>query len=237
MKKKTIVVILLALLVVGGLGAALIKKNNASAGNSQGQTGTEETYDEMMARMHPNQPSSNDMSSHHGGSTQATNDKTNTDMNKISFSSAIGQTAPDFTLTRRDGSKFALSEYKDKTVVLFFNEGNMCYPACWEQIASLAADNRFNTGEVVTASIVVDTKEQWDKIIRAQPKFQSATILFDTNKAVSGAYDVLNVPSSMHKGSYPGHTYYIIRNGAVTFVLDDTNMALNNDVLASKLKV
>ncbi len=236
MKKKTIVIILLALLVVGGLGAALIKQNNALKSNSQGRTGGE-TYDEMTARMHPNQPGSNDMSSHHGGSAQTANDNTNTEMNKISFSSAIGQTAPDFTLTRKDGSKFTLSEYKDKTVVLFFNEGAMCYPACWDQIASLTADSRFNTGEVVTASIVVDTREQWDKIIRSQSKLQSATMLFDTNKAVSGAYDVLNAASSMYKGSFPGHTYYIIRNGIVTFALDDTNMALNNDILASKLKM
>lgn len=194
-----------------------------------------ESYDEMMARMHPAQPSSNDMSSHHGGSAQVSADKTNIGMNKIRFSGAVGQQAPDFTLTKQDGSKFKLSDYQDKTIVLFFNEGSMCYPQCWEQIASLGNDERFNTDDIISASIVIDTKEQWDKIIRSQPRYGAGNILFDSNKVVSDAYDVLNVPSSMHKGSYPGHTYIIVKHGVITYILDDPKMALNNDVLASKL--
>ncbi|PIN77945.1 hypothetical protein COV14_04815, partial [Candidatus Woesearchaeota archaeon CG10_big_fil_rev_8_21_14_0_10_33_12] len=119
--------------------------------------------------------------------------------------------------------------------VLFFNEGAMCYPACWNQIASLGSDDRFNNDNVIVASIVVDAKEKWDKIIQSQPKYLSGLILFDTNTAVSDAYDVLNLPSSMHKGSFPGHTYVIIKQGVISYVLDDPNMALNNDLLATNL--
>ncbi len=214
MNKKIIAIIVLGLFVVGGLVMlGLGNKGGTSANtNQQGQ----ESYDEMMARMHPSEQNNNYTAN-------------------MQFSNAIGQQAPDFTLTKQDGSKFKLSDYQNKTVVLFFNEGSMCYPACWEQIASLGNDKRFNTGDIVSASIVVDTKEQWDRIIRSQPKYGSGNILFDTNKSVSNAYGVLNLPSSMHKGLLPGHTYVIIKKGIISYVLDDPNMALNNEVLASKL--
>lgn len=236
--KKIIAIIVLGLLVTGGIGMIFLgKRGNALTGNavkdSDQQQG--ESYDEMMVRMHPNQQNNNDMPSHHGGGVQTNNDRTNMEIDKLRFSNAIGQTAPDFSLTKQDGSKFTLSDYKDKTVVLFFNEGSMCYPACWDQTASFGADERFNNDNTITASIVVDGKEKWDKIIRSQPKYGAGIILFDTNRAVSQAYDVLNLPSSMHKGSYPGHTYIIIKNGIISYVLDDPNMALNNDKLALKV--
>ena len=155
--------------------------------------------------------------------------------NKISFSNAIGKTAPDFTLTRQDGSKFTLGNYKDKTIVLFFNEGSMCYPACWNQMASFGSDERFNNENVITVSIVIDEKNKWDQIISSKPEYGKGVILFDTTKEVSKAYDVLNLPSSMHRGSYPGHTYVIIKNDIITYTLDDPNMALNNDKLASQI--
>ena len=219
---------------------SLIQELRASAdieylqsSNTNQQQG--ESYEEMTARMHPSQQNNDDMSSHHGGSVQTSNDKTNLEMDKISFSSAIGQIAPDFTLTKQDGLKFTLSDYKDKTVVLFFNEGAMCYPACWDQMASLGVDERFNNDNIITASIVIDGKEKWNQILSSQPKYGSGAILFDAGAAVSRAYDVLNLPSSMHKGSFPGHTYVIIKNGVISYVLDDPNMALNNDKLALKI--
>ena len=213
MNNKTIVAIgIVIIMIIGGISIFTFK-----SGNSDKEIGA------------------NDMSSHHGGGAQTSNDPANTNMDKISFSSVVGQTAPDFTLPKQDGSTFTLSDYKNKTVILFFNEGAMCYPSCWEQIASLANDARFNNDDIIVASIVVDTKEQWDKIMSSQAKFQSAAILLDTNKAVSKAYDVLNLQSSMHKGIMPGHTYYVMKNGVITFVLDDPNMGINNDVLAAKI--
>jgi len=43
----------------------------------------------------------------------------------------VGEPAPDFTLTSIDGETVRLSDYRGKNVVLFFNEGSMCYPVCW----------------------------------------------------------------------------------------------------------
>lgn len=237
--KKYMIIAVLIILVIGGFSIWSFNNKAATlpyAPNANQQAG--ESYDEMMARMHPAQQNSiqqgnDDMSDHHG--SPSTTDQSNMGLSKISFSEAIGKPAPEFVLTAQDGSKFALSDYKDKTVVLFFNEGAMCYPACWNQIASLNSDARFNNADVITASIVTDSKDKWSQIIRSQPKYGTGTILFDTNAAVSQAYGVLNLPSSMHKGSYPGHTYVVIRKGVVSYVLDDPNMALNNELLASKL--
>lgn len=209
---KIIVIIVVGLFIVGGLSMLSFNKSESAT-----------------------QQNSHDMSSHYNSDVQASTDKTNVGMDKIRFSNAIGQTAPDFTLPAQDDSTFTLSDYKNKTVVLFFNEGAMCYPSCWDQIASLGADERFNNDDVIAASIVTDEKGKWDQILRSKQEFRAGIILFDANTAVSQAYNVLNLPSSMHKGLFPGHTYIIIKNGIISYVLDDPNMALNNEELALRI--
>ncbi|MFA4820030.1 MAG: redoxin domain-containing protein [Candidatus Aenigmatarchaeota archaeon] len=156
---------------------------------------------------------------------------------KISFGQAVGQKAPDFTLQSIEGTNVKLSEYKGKTVVLFFNEGSMCYPACWDQMAALGNDARFDTGDVITFSILADQKSEWEKIVSQVPKLSKAKILFDSTRAVSSAYDVLSLKSSMHPGNYPGHTYFIIdKDGIVRYTLDDPAMAIRNDKLAAEME-
>lgn len=155
---------------------------------------------------------------------------------KLSFNQAVGKQAPDFSLESIDGKTIKLSDYRGKNVVLFFNEGTMCYPACWDQMVALGNDARFNTGDVVAFSVVVDQKSEWEKIIRRVPQLSKAKILFDTTRAVSSAYDVLSLPSSMHPGSYPGHTYFIIdKELIVRYIFDDPKMAIRNDLLISEL--
>lgn len=153
------------------------------------------------------------------------------------FKSAVGKSAPEFGLQYMNGNIVKLSNYKGKNVVLFFNEGAMCYPACWNQISALANDDRFNKDDVVVFSIVVDTKSQWQQILKKVPQLSKSKILFDTSKKVSAQYDVLYVDSSMHKGSYPGHTYFIIdKEGVIRYALDDQKMAINNEKLAAELE-
>lgn len=159
----------------------------------------------------------------------------NTVTKKLSFASAVGQNAPDFTLESLEGT-VRLSDYRGKNVVLFFNEGSMCYPACWNQIASLGNDARFNNINAAAFSILLDPKSEWVKITSQVPQLAKAKILFDTAASVSSAYDVLSLPSSMHKGRYPGHTYVVIdRNGVIRYVLDDPTMAIRNDQLAAEM--
>ncbi len=156
---------------------------------------------------------------------------------KIYFKEAVVQKAPDFELESIDGKTVKLSDYLGKNVILFFNEGAMCYPACWNQIAELGSDSRLDTEKVVAFSILVDSKSQWLDIVRKSPNMEKSKILFDTSRSVSKAYDVLYLSSSMHPGGFPGHTYFIIdKEGMIRFTLDDPNMALANDRLVKEVE-
>ncbi len=155
---------------------------------------------------------------------------------KIYFKEALGIKAPDFELESIDGATFKLSDYRGKTVVLFFNEGSMCYPACWDQVEKLGTDERFNAENIAAFSIVTDTRKQWLDIVSKTPNMAKSKILFDTARSVSKAYDVLYLDSPMHPGVFPGHTYFIIdKEGTIRFTLDDPNMALANDKLISEI--
>ncbi len=155
---------------------------------------------------------------------------------KLSFQKSIGEVAPDFSLESIKGGTINLSDNRGKMVVLFFNEGSMCYPACWNQITEFADDERFNNDDTQVFSIVIDPRYKWDKIVNETQGFSNAQILFDTNKKVSYAYDVLSLNSSMHKGTNPGHTYFVIdTEGVVRYVFDDPNMAIRNDLIFSEL--
>lgn len=160
----------------------------------------------------------------------------------LKFDQAIGKEAPDFVLPDIEGKTVRLSDYKGKTVVLFFNEGAMCYPACWDQMAAFGNDEKFNTNDVVVFSILIDQKSEWEKIVSQVPNLSKAKILFDSNRTVSTAYDVLALPSSMHPpsamhpGGYPGHTYFVIDGEEIIrYAFDDPKMAIRNDVIASEL--
>lgn len=167
-----------------------------------------------------------------------TNGETNSDSKeKIYFKEAVGQKAPDFELESIDGKIVKLSDYRGKNVVLFFNEGSMCYPACWDQIAELGNDSRFDAEGAVAFSVVVDSRNQWLDIIEKSPNLAKSRILYDTARAVSRAYDVLYLNSSMHPGGFPGHTYFVIdKDGIIRFTLDDPNMAVANDKLIEEIE-
>src|SRR3989344_6980699 len=156
---------------------------------------------------------------------------------KIYFKEAIGKKAPDFELESIAGEKIKLSDYLGKNIVLFFNEGSMCYPACWNQMAELGNDDRFDTESIAAFSIVTDPKSQWLDIVSKSTNLAKSKILFAPTRSVSKAYDVLNLNSSMHPGSLPGHTYFIIdKEGIIRFTMDDPYMALANDKLIREIE-
>ena len=149
----------------------------------------------------------------------------------------VGKPAPRFLLKDKTGAVYTNESLKGKNTVLFFNEGIMCYPACWNQIAALSRDSRLNSSGTVAFSVVIDQPSEWQDAIGQMPELGSAAILFDTTKTVSRAYNMLTVNSSMHYGSYPGHTFVIIdKQGIVRWVFDDPNMAIDNDKIASELQ-
>ena len=146
----------------------------------------------------------------------------------------IGKPAPQFSLQDRNGVTYTNASLKGKNVVLFFNEGIMCYPACWNQMAALGQLDSSNT---VALSVVIDQPSDWESAVQKMPQLGNATVLFDTNKSVSEAYGMLTVNSSMHYGSYPGHTFVVIdKQGIVRYVFDDPDMGIDNSKIANELQ-
>lgn len=154
------------------------------------------------------------------------------------FDSLLGKPAPDFTLESYDGKKVTLSSLRGKKVVLFFNEGLMCYPACWNQIAAFSKDSEL-LQKAVILNINVDPKKDWAQAIVKMPELAGATVLLDGDRKVTSAYGVLTTASSMHRGQYPGHSFVVIdKDGVVRFAWDDPQMAVRNkEILAELAKI
>src|SRR3989338_4442861 len=149
------------------------------------------------------------------------------------FDSAVGKIAPDFTLPDMEGNQVQLSSFLGKNVILFFNEGLMCYPACLDQVVELEKLNAENT---VAFSIVVDSSKQWVNAQKDLPYLKGAKVLFDAGAKVSRQYDTLTLDSSMHRGMFPGHTYYLIdKEGIIRYALDDPYMGNRNNELSVEL--
>lgn len=174
----------------------------------------------------PSDTSDTDMAGHH---TQngPTSDPT----------SFVGKPSPDFRLTDHSGKEYALADLKGKRVVLFFNEGLMCYPACWNQIAALGDDERFTAEDIIALSVVTDSRNEWEKAIAKMPELASATVVHDIGGVVSGQFGMLTTKSSMHYGQLPGHSYVVIdAGGVIRHAYDDPMMAIHNDQLVEELK-
>lgn len=155
----------------------------------------------------------------------------------VAAGNTVGSVAPNFELKDLAGNTVRLSDLKGRNVILFFNEGGMCYPSCWNQIKALATDERLNNKNTASFSIVIDDASDWKKITSQVPGFSQSGLLFDLTRRVSSEYGALDMPSSMHNGMMPGHTYYIIgKDGRIRFIFDDPQMGVRNDLLASELE-
>lgn len=165
--------------------------------------------------------------SHHAGSVP---------IETATFQRLLNKKAPDFTLESYDGKKITLDSLKGKNVILFFSEGLMCYPACWDQIVAFGKDPKLNNGNTVTFTIVNDKRGDWKTALDKMPELATAEVLFDTDRSASIAYGVLALPSSMHRGQLAGHTYVIIDpEGIARFIKDDPQMAIRNQELLDEV--
>ena len=165
--------------------------------------------------------------------------------------SLVDKPLPEIQLKDKDGRVYDIESLKGKNVVLFFNEGLMCYPACWNQMAAFGTDERFNNGNIVALSVIADSPQEWQKASSKMPELAKASILFDaaastssdstthhagSNPMYSTQLGLLSVGSSMHPGQSLGHTYILLdKQGIVREVLDDPNMAVNNDMIIDKI--
>ena len=163
--------------------------------------------------------------------------KTTVENAGFTFSQAVGKEAQDFALQSYDEKTYKLSELRGKNILLFFNEGVMCYPSCWNQVMELGKDKRFEENNTLAFSVVVDTKEKWAQAVEKMPELSEAKVLLDTDTSVSRKYGILTLPSSMHPGSMPGHTYILIdKEGIIRYTLDDPQMGIHNEKLIEEIK-
>ncbi|MDO8529206.1 MAG: redoxin domain-containing protein [bacterium] len=155
--------------------------------------------------------------------------------NSVSLQSLVDKAAPAFTLTDRQGKPYTNDSLKGKKVVLFFNEGLACYPACWNQMKELSGDGRLNADETVVLSVVMDSRASWQNATLKATELAAINVVFDEGGLASKAFGMISAPSSMHAGT-PGHSYVIIdKDGFVRYVLDDPKMAINNGEIYSQL--
>ncbi len=203
--------LLIVLVITAVLGYnAVSKKSNTSQPVVAGSTGSIANAD--------------DMSSHHGGGGE-----------KKKFESlAVGVDAPQFSLPSTVGKTIALSDYKGKNVLLFFNEGVMCSP-CWQEIERLERfKDDFDKTNTVIIPISVDDQKTWDPIIASEKI--TTPILIDTDRKVSSAYKALGTPSSMHSDR-AGHTYiHVDKNQKIHSSADFPGMSVQASVLLDHLK-
>lgn len=148
----------------------------------------------------------------------------------------IGKPMPSMQLTDKNGAAYSVADLKGKNVVLFFSEGIMCYPACWNQVAAFGNDARFNSTDMVAFSVVVDSPQDWNRAMVKMPDLAKATLLFDRGAVESRKMRLLSMGSSMHAGQLPGHTYILLdKRGVVRDVIDDPNMAVANDSIFKEI--
>lgn len=171
-------------------------------------------------------------------STNETKNKTPKDSGSMtSLNNMVSQPMPDFTLKDKDGKTYSPQTLRGKNVILFFNEGLQCYPACWNQIAALGKDSRFMSEDTIALSVIPNSSQEWQRALSKMPDLNKATVLYDQDTSVSKKFGVLNVESSMHSGALPGHTYIVVdKTGVVRYFFDDPKMGIHNDELIENIK-
>ena len=143
--------------------------------------------------------------------------------------------APDFSLKATDGRTVSLSQYKGKNVLLYFQEGVMCQP-CWKQIGTMQQNiGRFRQLDTEIVTISVDSSSTWEPILKAEG-VTTIPVLVDSDRKVSKAYGVLNLPSQMH-ADRPGHTFVLVdKNSKIAWIADYPTMRSTEQEILNYIK-
>lgn len=119
----------------------------------------------------------------------------------------IGETAPGFTLASTVGGELSLSDYRGKSVLLYFQEGLTCQP-CWDQITDLEQNDSALRAAGVDAVVSITT-DPIDLITQKVTDDGLATpVLSDPDLAVSKAYDANKY--GMMGESRDGHSFILV---------------------------
>ena len=137
---------------------------------------------------------------------------------------AVGTQAPAFTVKDTNGNQVALSDFKGKTVVLYFYPKDDT-PGCTKQACSFRdATEEYKAKNIVVLGVSVD--DEASHVAFTQKYGLTFPLLADTDKTLVKAYDVDN-------GAYAKRVTYIIDGeGKIIHVDDSVNTVTHaSDVL------
>lgn len=118
-----------------------------------------------------------------------------------------GAKAPDFSLPSTSGGTVNLTDYRGKTVLLFFHEGIGCQP-CWDQIRDLEkAETSLQSAGIAKLLTITSGPTRLIAQKMADDKL-TAVALGDTNLEVSKTYNANQY--GMMGDSRDGHSFVLV---------------------------
>lgn len=122
-------------------------------------------------------------------------------------SPGAGQAAPGFMLAASTGGNISLSQFRGKTVLLFFQEGLTCQP-CWDQITDLQKHAAQLRAAGIGAVVSITSDPVGAITTKARDMGLTIPVVSDPNLAISQQYHANGY--GMMGASRDGHTFIVV---------------------------
>ncbi len=122
-------------------------------------------------------------------------------------SPGAGQAAPGFSLAASTGGNISLSQFRGKTVLLFFQEGLTCQP-CWDQITDLQQHAAQLRAAGIGTVVSITSDPVGAITTKARDMGLTIRVLSDPSLAISRQYDANSY--GMMGASRDGHTFIVV---------------------------
>jgi len=122
-------------------------------------------------------------------------------------SPGAGQAAPGFTLAASTGGNISLSQFRGKTVLLFFQEGLTCQP-CWDQITDLQKHAAQLRAAGIGTVVSITSDPAGAIATKARDMGLTIPVLSDPDLAISQQYHASSY--GMMGTSRDGHTFIVV---------------------------